>query len=67
MTNQNLEPEDLQKQDQIIGRASATESEPNTSDRFSFWIRPGVRLNPFDIVAAEHLEGSYTYGLVTNM
>jgi len=50
-----------------IGRASATEREPNTADRFSFWIRPSARLNPFDIVAAEHLEGSHTYGLVTNI
>lgn len=40
----------------VIGRASATEREPNTADKFSFWIRPGERLNPFDIVAAEHLE-----------
>jgi hypothetical protein len=53
--------------EKIIGRASATEREPNTAERFSFWIRPGERLNPFDIVAAEHLEGSRTYGLVTNI
>ncbi len=51
----------------VIGRASATEREPNTADKFSFWIRPGERLNPFDIVAAEHLEKSKTYGLVTNI
>ena len=51
----------------LIGRASATEREPNTSDRFSFWVRPSLRVNPFDIVEAEHLEGSRTYGLVTSI
>lgn len=67
MTDQNPETEQQQEQNEIIGRASATESEPNTADRFSFWIRPGKRLNPFDIVAADHLDGSHTYGLVTNI
>jgi len=51
----------------VIGRASATERDPNSAERFNFWIRPGQRLNPFDIVAVEHLEGSRTYGLVTNI
>jgi hypothetical protein len=67
MTSENPEITQPDQQAEIIGRASATEREPNTADRFSFWIRPGERLNPFDIVAAEHLEGSYTYGLVTNI
>ncbi len=53
--------------EEVIGRASATEREPNSAEKFSFWIRPGVRLNPFDIIAAEHMEGSLTYGLVTNI
>ncbi len=60
-------PENITPQNDIIGRASATEREPNTADRFSFWIHPAGRLNPFDIVAAEHLEQSHTYGLVTNI
>ena len=51
----------------VIGRASATEREANTAERFSFWVRPEVRVNPFDIVQAEHLEGSHTYGLITNI
>jgi hypothetical protein len=51
----------------VIGRSSATEREPNTAERFSFWIRPDERVNPFDIVAAEHMEASQTYGLVTNI
>ena len=51
----------------VIGRASATERDPNSAERFAFWIRPGERVNPFDIVAAEHFDGSMTYGLVTNI
>jgi len=51
----------------IIGRASATERDPNSAERFAFWIRPGERVNPFDIVAAEHFDCSVTYGLVTNI
>jgi len=55
-----------QKQ-QPIGRGSATERDPNTAEKFKFWLRPGQMVNPFDIVAAEHFDGSMTYGLVTNI
>jgi hypothetical protein len=51
----------------LIGRASATERDANTAERFTFWVRPEVRVNPFDIVQAEHLEESQTYGLITNI
>ena len=51
----------------VIGRASATERDPNSAERFSFWLRPDFRVNPFDIVSAEHAEDSRTYGLVTNI
>jgi hypothetical protein len=49
----------------VIGRTSATDREPNTSDKFNFWITSDVIVNPFDIVQADHLNGSKTYGLVT--
>lgn len=55
------------EEEKVIGRASATEREPNTAERFSFWIRPEERVNPFDIVSAEHMGDSHTYGLVTNI
>ena len=57
-----------QTKNKEIGKTSATEREPNTSDRFSFWLTPGVIVNPFDIVEVEQVshEGkSKTYGLVT--
>ncbi|MBV7339031.1 ATP-binding protein [Chloroflexi bacterium TSY] len=65
MTSKNNEP---------IGRGSATERNPNSAEEFQFWIKPGELVNPFDIVAAEHYpnaddppEISNTYGLVTNI
>lgn len=51
----------------VIGRASATERDANSAEKFSFWIRQDERLNPFDIIAAEHYDASSTYGLVTNI
>lgn len=54
----------------IIGLASATERDPNTSDKFSFWLAPGVIVNPFDIVEAEQVafDGiSRTFGIVTTL
>ncbi|MEW6102364.1 MAG: ATP-binding protein [bacterium] len=53
---------------QEIGKTSATEKEPNTSDKFIFWLAPKVIVNPFDIVEVEqtsHEGKSKTFGLVT--
>src|SRR5438105_7901835 len=52
---------------QVIGKASATERDPNSSERFSFWLGPAEIANPFDIVEADQLEGTRTFGLVTNI
>jgi hypothetical protein len=55
----------------IIGLSSATANQPNTSDNFSFWLAPGVIVNPFDIVEAEQVASdggtSRTYGIVTTL
>jgi len=51
----------------VIGKASATEREPNSSEKFSFWLGPEEIVNPFDIVEAEQMEGTRTFGLVTNI
>ncbi len=55
-----------------IGRSSATEREPITSEKFSFWLPEGVIVNPFDIVAVPQVNRpeqgpSRTYGLVTTL
>jgi len=54
----------------VIGRASATANEPNTSDAFSFWLAPDVVVNPFDIVEVEQVASqgtSRTFGIVTTL
>ncbi|MEW6264256.1 MAG: ATP-binding protein [Thermodesulfobacteriota bacterium] len=51
----------------VIGKASATERDPNSSEKFSFWLSSDKIVNPFDIVEAEQLENTITYGLVTNI
>jgi hypothetical protein len=54
----------------IIGLVSATSTEPTSSDSFTFWLAPGVIVNPFDIVEAEQIahDGmSRTFGVVTTL
>lgn len=51
----------------IIGKVSATEKEPTSSEKFSFWLAPETSVNPFDIVEALQTDQSTTYGLVTNL
>jgi len=54
----------------IIGRVSATSSEPTTSEAFSFWLAPDFIVNPFDIVEAEQVAPggtSRTFGVVINL
>lgn len=53
-----------------VGKTSATDRDPNTSDKFIFWLAPKVIVNPFDIVEVEQVshEGkSKTFGLVTTL
>ena len=51
-----------------VGRTSATERDPSTSDKFNFWLSPDVIVNPFDIVEVEQVapenKASKTYGLL---
>lgn len=58
---------DLVTAQEVIGKASATEREPNSSEKFSFWLAAERIVNPFDIVEADHMEGTRTFGLVTNI
>ena len=63
-------PPDGGRQQGAIGRTSATERDPSSSDKFNFWLAPAIIVNPFDIVAVEQVNQpgkppSRTYGLVT--
>lgn len=51
----------------IIGRVAATEKFPATMDKFYFWTDANFRLNAFDVVKVEHIEGSYSFGTVENI
>ena len=51
----------------LIGRVSATEKYPTTMDKFTFWTDSDLRLGAFDIVKAEHIDGSYTFGAVRDI
>jgi DNA helicase HerA-like ATPase len=61
------EKKEVQAKADIIGKASATERDPNSSERFSFWLASEKIINPFDIVEADQMEGTRTFGLVTNV
>jgi len=58
---------DANLKNETIGKASATERDPNSSEKFSFWLAPGRIVNPFDIIEAKQMEGTRTFGLVTNI
>ena len=49
------------------GRIIATEKNPTTMDSFSFWTDASLKLHAFDIVKVEHVEGSYSYGVIENI
>lgn len=51
----------------IIGRVVATEKKPTTIDDFTFWTDPQLILNPFDIVKVEHVNGSFSYGVIEDI
>ena len=53
-------------EERIIGKVSATEKNPSTTDDFYFWTDKGEILSPFDIVKVKHLPGdsTITYGVI---
>lgn len=51
----------------IIGRVLATEKNPTTIDDFKFWTDQNLILNPFDIVKIEHVDKSYSYGVIEDI
>lgn len=55
------------KENKPIGRVIATEKNPTTMDDFTFWTDSDLKLHAFDIVKVEHIEGSYSYGVIKNI
>lgn len=51
----------------LIGRVLATEKSPTTMDKFTFWTNSDLRLHAFDIVKVQHIDNSYSYGVIENI
>jgi hypothetical protein len=51
----------------LIGRVLATEKSPTTIDEFAFWTESDLILNPFDIVKVQHVNNSYSYGVIEDI
>lgn len=51
----------------IIGRVLETEKNPTTIDNFTFWTDPELILNPFDIVKVQHVNNSFSYGVIEDI
>lgn len=51
----------------VIGRVVATEKTPTTIDNFTFWTNSDLVLNPFDIVKVEHVNNSFSYGVIEDI
>lgn len=47
-----------------IGKVAATEKLPTTIDEFFFWTGKKEILSPFDVVKADHINGSTTFGVI---
>ena len=51
----------------VIGRVVATEKKPTTIDDFTFWTDRDLILNPFDIVKVQHVNDSFSYGVIEDI
>lgn len=51
----------------LIGRVLATEKVPTTMDKFNFWTNSDLKLHAFDIVKVEHIDKSFTFGVIENI
>ena len=53
--------------DHPIGRVVATEKSPTTMDKFTFWTNADLKLHAFDIVKVQHIDSSYSFGVIENI
>ncbi len=51
----------------LIGRVLATEKSPTTIDDFYFWTNSDTKLNAFDIVKVERVDGTDTFGVIESI
>ncbi len=67
MADERTPEENDSTENKIIGKASATERDPTSSEEFAFWLAADEIANPFDIVEAKQMAETRTFGLVTNI
>lgn len=51
----------------LIGRVLATEKTPTTMEAFNFWTDSNLKLNALDVIKVEHIDGSFTFGVIRNI
>lgn len=51
----------------IIGKVSATQQCPSSSDEFTFWLGDDQVVSPFDLVAAENAKASTSVGVIQDI
>jgi hypothetical protein len=59
--------QDNLEENDAIGKTSSPEREPNSTGKFFCWLKDGVVINPFDFVVADHIKGTKTVGIVTEI
>lgn len=47
-----------------IGKVSISEKSPSTCNEFCFWLDSNARIKPFDIIKAQHIDDSITFGMI---
>lgn len=57
----------MNSKNKLIGRVLATEKTPTTMDKFNFWTNSDLKLHAFDIVKVEHIDNSYSFGVIENI
>lgn len=50
-----------------IGKTSSPERTPNSTGTFYCWLKDGVIINPFDFIVSEHIKGTKTIGIVSEI
>ena len=53
--------------DQIIGKVTATEKNPTTTQKFIFWLKDGTEIRPFDIIKADAPNSTKSYAVVMDI
>lgn len=57
----------MKSKNKLIGRVLATEKTPTTMDKFNFWTNSDLKLHAFDIVKIEHIDNSFSFGVIENI